>query len=78
MMPTPLVSIVMENATHNAKTHGKKKGCVELKLRNNNGRLEFTLKNEAGLKHKQALDMQAIHGENMLLNEDGQSLDLGD
>jgi hypothetical protein len=72
MLSLQLLKIILSNATHNATEHGKKGGPITLSVEVGTGsRLMFRLKNEAGTKHDAALHLQGVHGENMLMRDDG-------
>jgi len=76
MLPLLPLAIIMDNATHNATTHGKPAGNLSLKITCREDRLLINLENAAGKRHKEALEMQSRHGENALLRNDVGDLDL--
>ncbi len=75
-LPLFPVETIMENAIHNAITHGKAKGRLWLSLLVQNDRLIVALENEAGERHSAALSMQEQHGRNALFQNDDSDLDL--
>jgi hypothetical protein len=70
-VPIVPLSIIMSNAIHNAKMHGKRGGKCELHVAVHQEKLILSLKNEAGDNHQQALNHQSHHGDNAIFNEDG-------
>ena len=68
----PLLLIIMQNSTHNAKSHGKKNGQLHLTVNtvhiNKKPFLRICLRNQPGKNHDIALQMQLELGENMLLS----------
>ena len=66
----PLFLIVMQNAIHNAKTHGKRNGEMVLNLKliqvGQDLFLRICLQNKPGKNHDDAVQMQSEFGENML------------
>ena len=69
----PLLLIIMQNAMHNAKSHGARNGQLQLTLTTiqvDQGLfLQMSLQNEAGKNHDSAIQMQSELGEDMLLSE---------
>ena len=67
----PLFLIIMQNAVHNAKTHGKRNGVLHLTLKlievGKDLFLQIYLRNEPGKNHDSAIQMQSELGENMLI-----------
>merc|ERR1712216_991728 len=59
MLPLLPLAIIMDNATHNATTHGKPAGNLSLKITCREDRLLINLENAAGKRHKEALEMQS-------------------
>ena len=70
----PLFMIIMQNAIHNAKSHGERGGEMHLTLKQiqvgQNWFLRCYLQNKPGKNHDAAVQMQSELGENMLTNKD--------
>ena len=66
----PLLLIIMQNAMHNAKSHGERDGETQLTVKliqvGRDWFLQIYLQNKPGKNHGAALQMQSEFGENML------------
>ena len=60
-------SLIIDNAMHNAKTHGKRGEKYELNLRMNGDRFSIEIKNKGGENHEEVLRMQQEQGINFIL-----------
>ena len=68
----PLFMIVMQNAIHNAKSHGERNGVMQLTVKliqvGQDWFLQVYLQNKPGNNHDAAVQMQSELGQNMLLS----------
>ena len=75
LLPIPVLGIILDNAVHNATTHGKEDGEMRLTAKVvSEGRLHITLRNEAGENHDEALRLQAEKGTNFVFAKERISL----
>ena len=65
-LPVVPLSMIIDNARHNARGHGKQNAKYQVEVSTNKGRLLIEIKNEAGANHEQALQMQQEQGTNFL------------
>ncbi len=65
-LPVVPLSMIIDNARHNAKAHGKQNAKYQVEVCTKNDRLLIEIKNEAGANHEQVLRMQQKQGTNFL------------
>jgi len=68
-------SLIVDNAAHNARTHGKQGEKYELNLRMNGDRFSIEIKNKGGENHEEALRMQQEQGINFILLDSNTKFD---
>ena len=77
----PLFLIIMQNAIHNAKSHGERGGDINLTFKlvqvGQEWFLRVCLQNKPGNNHDAAIQMQSELGENMLLSAQNKAYSLG-